>query len=180
MALYLGSNNLSKVDTPPMDMVNGGGGSDKPVYLGTIPVNIETAYYAVAPLKDYRKVRIVKERLSYNSTLKTNWWLAILYVDGGGLQGGCRSIGAYHGTPGYKFLVDEIEYDGETIICTTQEINNENAAATVMCSTPRNDALAYCVNDNFNIETDYYAFYVVDPTLAFDGNETVHVWGWPR
>ena len=54
------------------------GKDDVPVYLGTIPVSQDTVSYLVAPVKDYKKVVIVKERTSKNTNLNS-YLYAILY-----------------------------------------------------------------------------------------------------
>ena len=162
----------------------GGGGDTAPVYLGTVPVSAETAYYAVAPVKDYKKVLIVKERSGYVSTLKTNVWYGLVWVNGDGISRS-RSIG-YEGTPGYKTTQFCIEYDEGLLTGWNSYNNNENAPGAIQVTVPRStsgvfDRFAGTLNiGDFDMETHHYGFMAVDPSLAFDGNETVHVWGWPR
>jgi hypothetical protein len=161
----------------------GGGGETKPVYLGTIPVNKETSHYAVAPIKDYKKVLIVKERTAYVSTLKTNLFYGIMRWNDSNLVNQ-KTIG-YQGTPGYKLGQFCIGVDAGLLTGWRGESNNENVDDSFKIGAVRstNGVFNRIPSLNFadiDMEKDYYGFYAVDPTLAFDGNETVHVWGWPR
>lgn len=149
---------------------------DKPIYLGTVPVSADTALYLAVPVKDYKKVVFLKERTSYNANLKTNLWFGVFKtsIDN-------KYIG-YSSTPGYNYVLAEIEYDTDFLSGYCMENNNTYSLSTKV-GIPQSSKLATeSLNKYMPInETEYYyGFNAVDPTLAFDGNETVHVWGWKR
>ena len=152
---------------------------DVPVYLGTIPVSPDTALYLVAPVKDYKKVIIVKERTSYNDGLTS-----YLYV--GLYQPVTKKnvILASFSKPGYSFAACKSECisndfaEGEIVYG-----NNATMQPTVSGMIPHSSVFSNSViNQNMPIDIDsyYYEFHVANASLAFDGKETVHVWGWKR
>ena len=152
---------------------------DVPVYLGTIPVSPDTALYLVAPVKDYKKVIIVKERTSYNDGLTS-----YLYV--GLYQPVTKKnvILAAFSKPGYSFAACKSECvsndfaEGEIVYG-----NNATMQPTVSGMIPHSSVFSNSViNQNMPIDIDsyYYEFHAADASLAFDGSETVHVWGWKR
>lgn len=162
------------------DMASGTlGEDDVPVYLGTIPVSPDTALYLVAPVKDYKKVIIVKERTSYNDGLTS-----YLYV--GLYQPVTKKnvILAAFSKPGYSFAACKSECvsndfaEGEIVYG-----NNATMQPTVSGMIPHSSVFSNSViNQNMPIDIDsyYYEFHVANASLAFDGSETVHVWGWKR
>lgn len=162
------------------DMASGTlGKDDVPVYLGTIPVSPDTALYLVAPVKDYKKVVIVKERASKNNNL-TSYLYARLYQP----ETKKNFILAASNKTGYSFLVCKLEcvsndfVEGE-IVYTDNATLMYSASGMIPHSSVFSNSM---INQNMPIDIDsyYYEFHVANPSLAFDGNETVHVWGWKR
>ncbi len=151
---------------------------DKPIYLGTVPVSADTALYCVVPVKDYKKVVFIKERPVYGSALKTNLWF--------GLYPNSYTFGlsvALANTPGYTFITAEIECFEDFAAGWSVQNNNIGSSNSVYGLFQHSSEISrteLSKNMPVNMDTYYYGFYAVDPALAFDGNETVHVWGWKR
>ena len=152
---------------------------DVPVYLGTIPVSPDTALYLVAPVKDYKKVIIVKERTSYNNGLTSYFYVGL-----------CQPVTtkkvilASFSFPGYNFAACKLE-------CVSNDFavgeivfgNNATVQPTVSGMIPHSSVFSNSVikqNMPIDIDSYYYEFHAADASLAFDGSETVHVWGWKR
>lgn len=152
---------------------------DVPVYLGTIPVSPDTALYLVAPVKDYKKVIIVKERTSYNDGLTS-----YLYV--GLYQPVTKKnvILAAFSKTGYSFTACKLEcVSNDFAVGEIVYGNNATMQPTVSGMIPHSSVFSNSViNQNMPIDIDsyYYEFHAADASLAFDGSETVHVWGWKR
>ena len=160
-----------------VDMASGE--DDAPVYLGTIPVSQDTVSYLVAPVKDYKKVVIVKERASQNNAL-TSYLYARLYQP----ETKKNFILAASNKTGYSFFVCKLE-------CVSNDFveggmvysNNATLTPAVSGMIPHSSVFSNSmINQNMPIDIDsyYYEFDVANASLAFDGNETVHVWGWKR
>ena len=152
---------------------------DVPVYLGTIPVSPDTALYLVAPVKDYKKVIIVKERTSYNKDLTS-----YLYVGLNQPATKKNVILASFSKPGYSFTACKLEcVSNDFAVGEIVYGNNATMQQTVSGMIPHSSVFSNsAINQNMPIDIDsyYYEFHAADASLAFDGSETVHVWGCKR
>ena len=149
---------------------------------GTIPLDLTTptAIYEFAPCSIWKKVRIVRVRSSYNANLKSNVWY------------GASNCKSYEGSiwqqdllctsNGYVYhYIEMMSDDDGGIIGTYASSNNTIVGVQLQISSYLNNRVTS------NIPATYVArsltkdsnwkFQAVDPSAAWDGNETYYWWG---
>ncbi len=159
----------------------GGSGGDVWEFGGTIPLDLTTptAIYEFAPCSIWKKVRIVRVRSSYNADLKSNVWYGASNCDNDGI---IVNLNVLYTSNGYVYHYIEMMTDDDGgIVGTSAESNNTTSPMGLSSSAYLNNRVAS------NIPTTYeprsltkdsnWEFYAVDPSAAWDGNETYYWWG---
>ena len=158
------------------------GGGDAWEFGGTIPLDLTTptAIYEFAPCSIWKKVRIVRVRTSYNANLKSNVWYGASnckHYDG--------SIGKQdllYISNGYVYHYIEMMADNDGgIIGTCAWTNHTSAYIDLQISSYLNNRVAQNIPTTYGARSltkdSNWEFHAVDPSAAWDGNETYYWWG---
>ncbi len=163
-----------------VDMPSGGG--DVWEFGGTIPLDLATptAMYEFAPCSVWKKVRIVRVRSSYNANLKSNVWY------------GASNCKNYEGVIGRQTLlcinngyvyhcIEMMTDDDGGIVGTCASTNNTNVHTQLQISSYLNSRVASNIPPTYGARSltkdSNWMFQAVDPSAAWDGNETYYWWG---
>lgn len=166
-----------------VNMPQGGGGDDVWEFGGTIPLDLTTpvARYEFAECSIWKKVRILRLRPEYVSTLKSNVWFGVSPCERSGGRTGTELTPIYFAN-GYNIQQVEMEYDNlGGIVAKSFSTNNGNAQVTL-------EAAPYTsVDAEASAPSSYksgriapnsnWMFYAVDPAASWDGTETYYWWG---
>ena len=163
-----------------VDMPSGGG--DVWEFGGTIPLDLATptAIYEFAPCSIWKKVRIVRVRPSYNKALSSNIWYGASNCEN--KDGVIANLRVLCTSNGYVYHCIEMMTDDDGgIVGTRAESNHAGAPMELSSSAYLNNRVAS------NIPTTYAAksltkdsnwmVHAIDPSAAWDGNETYYWWG---
>ena len=163
-----------------VDMPSGGG--DAWEFGGTIPLDLTTptAIYEFAPCSIWKKVRIVRVRSSYNADLKSNVWYGASNCKD--YEGAIWLQILLYTSNGYVYHCIEMMSDDEGgIVGTKAESNHAGAPMGLSASAYLNNRVAQNIPATYGARSltkdSNWVFQAVDPSAAWDGNETYYWWG---
>ena len=164
----------------PVDMPRGGG--DVWEFGGTIPLDLTTptAIYEFAPCYIWKKVRIVRVRSSYNADLKSNVWYGASNCKS--YEGLIGRQNLFYISNGYVYhYIEMMSDDDGGIIGTCASSNNANICAQLQISSYQNNRVASNIPSTYGAKSltkdSNWGFQAIDPSAAWDGNETYYWWG---
>ena len=163
-----------------VDMPRGGG--DVWEFGGTIPLDLTTptAIYEFAPCSIWKKVRIVRVRSSYNADLISNVWYGASNCKNYGGSIGKQNL--LYTSNGYVYhYIEMMSDDDGGIIGTCASSNNANILIKLEISSYSNNRVTSNIPATYGARSltkdSNWVFQAVDPSAAWDGNETYYWWG---
>lgn len=164
-----------------VDMPSGGGG-DVWEFGGTIPLDLTTptAIYEFAPCSIWKKVRIVRVRSSYNADLKSNVWYGASNCKDYEGEIWIQNLAYINNGYMYHYIEMMSDDDGGIVgACTSS--NNAISPTELSVSSYLNNRVASNIPPTYAAKSltkdSNWMVHAVDPSAAWDGNETYYWWG---
>lgn len=175
---YLGCKNGAAKWMP----VEASGGEEKWEYGGKIPLDLETptAMYEFASCAEWKKVRIIRTRPAYVSTMKgRTFYGATNCIDENGYVGLKR---LFYKDTAYAYQHIDMWFDNDCGLLASYCGSNHSGISSMAELSPY---INKRVNENYpptyepkNVTKESnWMFYAEDPATAWDGNETYYWWG---